>query len=391
MSFDMPTLQVKAEEQQEIVRSQQDVRVLKKAIASFTSLQFVKLLRVSDEDENALVAYIKRHEDIRRFVDLEWAPACSHGSRTIGNALLHANVPWSRFSSPMLSPQSAEFLSLHRPHSLSTLAARLTCLTLNFDGETDLDLKMSELSNLFRAVFTTAVDMQAVHVGFPISRPLSLRLDDVFHGVTWTKLVAFGIQSWKLDAEEIVNLALRHKDRLKGLRLRDVRLKDGSTWKEVLMMLRNSMHRLEWVSLRRIGYACQFDDALLAGGAEVPDDLPGSESDSDSSESEYDSVIGSSAFHHSTSASGSFTTNADQSDSEDESETEPEPEEANEMDFPSLNSPVTPASAPWCTCDRSSHLDPVENLDDDGYTIINTKRKAWEKWVVRRCPEHSNR
>ena len=160
----------------------------------------------------------------------------------------------------MLSPQSAEFLDLHRPHSLSTLAARLTCLTLHFDEETDLDLKMSELSNLFRAVFTAAVDMQAIHVGFPTSRLLSLRLEDVFHGVTWTKLVAFGVQSWKLDAEEIVNLALRHKDRLKGLRLRDVRLKDGSTWKDILVTLRNALHRLEWVSLRRIGYARQFDE-----------------------------------------------------------------------------------------------------------------------------------
>ncbi|KAK0330448.1 hypothetical protein LTR94_032805, partial [Friedmanniomyces endolithicus] len=105
---------------------------------------------------------------------------------------------------------------------------------------------MSELSDLFRTVFSTAVNMQAVHVGFPSHRPLTLRLKDVFHNVTWEKLVAFGVQGWKLDAEEIIDLALRHRERLKGLRLRDVLLKDGSAWKDVLSVLRDSMYRLEW-------------------------------------------------------------------------------------------------------------------------------------------------
>ncbi|KAK4545533.1 hypothetical protein LTR36_002883 [Oleoguttula mirabilis] len=389
ITFDPGNLRQKAEEQQQIIESQEDVRVLKKAIASFTSLQFVQLLRVTDEEDSAFLAYIRQHEDSRRFVDLQWAPACSHGSQTIGRALLHSNVPWSRFSSPMLSPQSAEFLALHRPQSLSTLAARLTCLTLHFDDGTDLDQKMSELSNLFRTVFTAAENMQAVHVGFPSHRPLNLRLEDVFHNVTWEKLVAFGIQGWKLDAEEIIDLALRHKDRLKGLRLRDVLLKDGSMWKDVLRTLRDSMYRLEWVSLRRIGYARHFDDLWLAAGAEVPDDPPPGESDSDTSESEHDPIVGPSTFHHA--ANGGYVSDPEQSGSDADSDEEPEPEENNEMEFPPLNSPDTPASAPWCNCSGRGHQESVEDLGDDGYTVSNTKRKAWEQWVVRRCPEHSER
>lgn len=389
MTFNLGNLRLKAEEQQQIIQSQEDVRVLKKAIASFTSLQFVQLLRVTDEEDSAFLAYIRQHEDSRRFVDLEWAPACSHGSQTIGTALLHANVPWSRFSSPMLSPQSAEFLALHRPQSLSTLAARLTCLTLHFDDGTDLDQRMSELSNLFRAVFTAADNMQAVHVGFPSHRPLNLRLEDVFHNVTWEKLVAFGIQGWKLDAEDIIDLALRHKDRLKGLRLRDVLLKDGSEWRDVLKPLRDSMYRLEWVSLRRIGYARHFDDLWLAAGAEVPDDPPPGESDSDTSESEHDPIVGPSTPYHA--ASASLVGDEEQSDSDVDSAEEPEPEEDNEMDFPPLNSPDTPASAPWCNCNGSSYQESFDDLGDDGYTVSNTKRKAWEQWVVKRCPEHSER
>ncbi|KAK5110920.1 hypothetical protein LTR62_005458 [Meristemomyces frigidus] len=394
LEFDISSLRQKAEEQQQIIRTHKDERILRKAIASFTSLQFVQLLRVSDAEDRALLQYIRQHEDLRRFVDLEWAPACSHGSQTIGSALLHSNVPWSRFSSPMLSPQSAEFLATHSPHSLPTLAARLTCLTLHFDDGTDLDQKMSELSGLFRTVFTTAVNMQAVHVGFPSHRPLSLRLEEVFHNVTWDKLVAFGVQGWKLDAEEIVDLALRHKDRLKGLRLRDVLLKDGSMWKDVLARLRESMHRLEWVSLRRIGYARHFDELWLAAGAEVPDDPPPGESDSEASEDDEipGTMLGSSTLTNG--AIEQFNDQEDDTDSDLDSDDELG-REANSMEFPPLNSPSTPATASWCNCNGKGHHDTSEDLDDDGttvgvdgYTIPNFKRKAWEKWVIRRCPEH---
>jgi len=388
-------LRQKVEEQRQIVDSEEDVRVLKKAIASFASLQFVQLLRLTDEEDRALLTYIHHHGDSRQL--LEWAPACSRGSRTIGTALLHSDVPWSRFSSPTLSPQSATFLAAYRPQSLSTLAARLTCLTLHFDDGNDLDQKMSELSDLFRTVFSTAVNMQAVHVGFPSHRPLTLRLKDVFHNVTWEKLVAFGVQGWKLDAEEIIDLALRHRERLKGLRLRDVLLKDGSAWKDVLSVLRDSMYRLEWVSLRRIGYARHFDEVWLAAGAEVPEDPPPGESDSDESAEDDEPIVGSSMGY--TATNGAVESDDEQSGSEMDSDDEREPEpESNDMDFPLLTSLDTPRSAPWCNCNGASHVGSVEDLNDDGhtvgddgYTIPNLKRKAWEKWVLRRCPDHSGR
>ena len=121
-------LKDKAYEQLWILKSGRDVEVLKSAIASFTSLQLVQLLRVTEEEDDRLLKYIHQHEDQR--LHLEWAQACSHSSKTIGEALLSAEVPWSRFSSPMLSPQSARFLTKSQPQSVRTLAARLTCLTL---------------------------------------------------------------------------------------------------------------------------------------------------------------------------------------------------------------------------------------------------------------------
>lgn len=377
-------LRRKAREQQQIIQSGEDVKALKTAIASFTSLQFVQLLRVTEEEDDKLLKYIHQHDEQRAL--LEWAPACSHSSRTIGEALLSAKVPWSRFSSPMLSPQSAKFLTKHPPRSVSMLAARLTCLTLHFDDGNDLDQKMGELSNLFETVFKTAEDMQAVHVGFPSHRPLSLPLEAVFHHVRWKKLVAFGIQGWKLHADEILDMAIRHRDRLKGLRLRDVYLKEGSMWKDVLGELRDSMHRLEWASLRRIGYAQLFDDLWRFAGGEIPDDPPPGLSDSESDDDDNEPLAGSSTFQHH--ANGHFSD--DDSDSNSDSDDERGPD-ANEMEFPDLNSPATPASAPWCNCSGHSYTDTAEDLGDDGGPINNSKRKAWEKWVVRRCPEHGER
>lgn len=373
------------------------MRVLKKAIASFTSLQHVQILRVQDEEDNALLTWIRQHDDASALWHLEWAPACSHGSQTIGAALLAADVPWTRFSSPMLSPQSAEFLATHKPPALPTLAERLTCLVLHFDDGSDLNQKMEELSPLFRTVFSAAINMQMVHVGFPMHRPLNLPLEDVFHGVTWPKLVAFGVQGWRLNAEEITNLALRHRERLKGLRLRDVMLKEGSRWKDVLAVLRDSMYRLDWVSLRRIGYAAHFDEQWL--GAEVPDDLPPGESESDSDEDmdhededDYH-CAGPSNYQHQPNGNyatyDSFHHSTDSEFGSEYTDSEHGPD-AHEMDFPPL-SPGTPASAPWCNCDGRSYPDSAEDLGDDGYSVSNTKRKAWERWVVRRCPEHSER
>lgn len=376
----------KVNEQKEILEKEIDARVLRKAIAAFTSLQHVQILRVQDQEDGILLSYIRQHDNLNQYVELKWAPACSHSTKTVGAALLASGSSFSRFSSPMLSPQSAIVLAESPAKSFLTLAERLTCLELHFDDGVDLDNKMRELSGLFKIVFTAAKNMQAVHVGFPSHRPLSLKLEELFHNVRWDKLLAFGIQAWRLDAEEIIALARRHRERLKGLRLRDVLLKEGSMWKEVLGFLRDEMLRLDWVSLRRIGYTKHFDEQW-ALGAEVPDDPPGIASESDDeSEEDWDphaDVNGEDAPHHNEDEDESDITDSDQEETDDE-----HGPEANELELPLL-SPDTPSSVPWCNCGRNSYPDSAEDLGDDGVFVSNAQRKLWEKWVVRRCPEHS--
>lgn len=377
----------KVNEQKEIVSTQEDARILKKAIAAFTSLQHVQILRLQDREDADLISYIRQNDQLSQLVELRWAPACAHSTKTIGAALLASRSPCSRLSSPMLSPQSALLAVNDPPYSFSVLAERLTCLELHFDDSADLDARMRELSPLARLIFNAAKNLQALHVGFPSYRHLNLRLEEIFHGIKWEKLVYFGIQAWRLDAEEIIGLARRHRERLRGLRLRDVLLKDGSRWRDVLEFLQQEMARLDWVSLRRIDYEKHYDEQYIMG-AEVPDgSLLGSDSSDESSDVEdewdrpgdHDSLDD---HHH----GDTFSIAETDSDAGTD-----EPEQGGDMDFPPL-SPDTPASVTWCNCNgRSALMNSPEALGDDGITVTYSQRKFWEKWTVGKCAEHSQK
>jgi hypothetical protein len=299
----------------------------------------------------------------------------------------------------MLSPQA--LCATTNSLTLSVLAERLTCLELHFDDGTDLDVRMRQLTSLSKAVFTAAKNIEAVHIGFPSHRPLTLRLEEIFHHIKWDKLQAFGIQGWRLHKDEIVGLTHRHRETLRGLRLRDVLLKDGSRWKDVLPHLRD-LSCLDWVSLRRIDYEKHFDEQWAFGlGAEVPDDLLGSSSDESSDwefdhdqddedplDDHYDSNSG-----HDPDGNGSEGSIANtDSDAETDAETD-EPEQGGTLHFPPM--PDTPASIVWCNCDSSNEhmdMDSVEALGDDGIMVTNQQRKFWEKWVVRKsCSEHHHK
>lgn len=198
------SLQRKANEQRDIISSGTDTRALKKAFKTFNSLQFVKLLPVAEEDDRRFREYVQVHGSLRAFINAYWAPALTHGSRTLGDALLQADAPWSRLYLPVESVESVEFLALRAQPSLSILAARLTCLTLVFDEGNDFEEDMGELSELFKKVFISAKNMQAVHIGFPRSRPVNLPLEAIFHNVKWEKVSALII-----SAKTVANLYRR--------------------------------------------------------------------------------------------------------------------------------------------------------------------------------------
>ena len=375
-SLDASYIKRKAEDQKSIVESGEDVRILHKAMAAFTSLQHVQILRVQDEADRYLLDLLQGREGSGApIVELKWTPACIHATKTIGEALMQTRSPFSRFSGPMMNTQSALVIKKSIPQTVSFLASRLTCLELHFDDGWDLNERMRELSDLFKTVFSAAKSLQALHIGFPSRLPIDIKLEDIFHNVQWERLRAFGIQAWRLDASEIINLARRHSKTLRGLRLRDVHLKEGSMWKDVLAMLRSEMELLDWVSLRRVDYSKHFDE-LWAGSMEVVDDPTAGASDSDN-EDDFPTQ---------------FNVSDDDIDSEEEdsdyhsdADTDHGPE-ANELAL-SLDTPV---SLPFCTCSRSSYPASADDLGDNGAYVLYHQRKLWEKWVVGRCPEHSS-
>jgi hypothetical protein len=315
------------------------------------------------------------------------------------------------------------------PGIFTDLVSRLVTIALHFgDGTEELDDLMRELAPLLSAGFQRARQLQSVHVGFPSSRPISIPLEDIFHGVAWTKLVCFGIQGWKLHASEIIAITSRHRNTLRGLRLRDVLLKDGSRWKDVLPRLRNDMTRLEWCSLRRIGYASHFDELASTQGAEIPDLFGGtsessesSEEDSDDMHDEEDTMEDSNttmsdidpASHLNGHVSEAPSSSADWSQSNghesDQDSTAPSTWSEHgddehvmagiQMEFPphvapehdAYARPELPSTSMFCNCG-----DPLFQLDleqagehsDNGGQITNRTRKLWEDWVIGRCPLH---
>ena len=276
----------------------------------------------------------------------------------------------------MMNPHSLLSLQRNIPQIFATLASGLTCLEIHFEDGRDLNERVLELSPYFNAVFSSATNLQAVHIGFPTRMPLDLTLEDVFHNVKWDKLRAFGIQAWRLEATEIIRLVRRHKKTLRGLRLRDVLLKEESVWKDVLFMLRMEMEQLDWVSLRRIDYSKHFDEiSELAGQSiEVLDDPPASGSESDEEDE--------------------FPNHFNDMDLDDESEGNDSDEVSNaDTDHgPDANefalSPDTPTSMPFCTCSRSAYPTSSDDLGDNGRFVTYQQRKMWEKWVCGRCAEH---
>lgn len=202
----------------------------------------------------------------------------------------------------------------------------------------------------------------------------------------YDQLLTFGIHGWNLNADDILNIALRHRERLKGLRLREVCLKEGSMWKDILGPLRDSMHRLEWLSLTDIGYVRHPEPVPGAEVSDEPLSSDGEMSSDETGDSDSPTAGPSNAPHI---ANGHTSDNED-ADMEDDTDSEDSDDnEANETEFVDPNSIDTPTSAPWCNCNGHTFPGTADDLDDDGYSMSRSKRRRWEKWVLRRCPEHS--
>ncbi|KAK6347292.1 hypothetical protein TWF696_007364 [Orbilia brochopaga] len=274
------------EEQRHLMNSGDDLRVLKKAMKSFRSLQQVQILSVLGEKDSKLLDLAENYDEWD-YVDCKWIPACQHAVDTMLQALNYGRPPVYSFVSPRLNPQSLLSLSPEvQVLGLSTWS-QLTYLKLNFNHMSDrdwyhtqLENKIVMLSDFFETLFRTAQNLTELHIGFFPASPLRLQLEQVFHGAVWPRLRIFGIECWRLTAEEIINKVNMHAHTLRGIRLASIYLKEDSYWKDLVVTLKSL--DLEWLSLDNIGYEKEFDSRTPA----MPlFNFPTDENDADDEES----------------------------------------------------------------------------------------------------------
>ena len=189
---------------------------------------------------------------------------------------------------------------------------------------------------------------------------------------------------WCLHAEEIIDLATRHREKLKGLRLRDVSLKGDSRWKDVLMTLKTEMEVLEWLSLRRVGYDNGPEEMMNGGGMEVSDDSTlDSSTDRHDGLSEEDVNDGPEAGPSENRPNG-HSGARDDFDDHHSSDGEDGPA-ANETEFPrAILTQQDPTPNRMRAGVKESFGSSEVNLEDNGKPVTRQQQKRWEEWVVRR-------
>lgn len=261
-------------DQTALIEKSSDLNSLKQALASFSSLRQIKLLRLQDRADEDILERL-RDRNTGEVLGLAWEPACSRAVRALGVALLGSSCRSVRFSGPQLSPEAA-LKMLHTPSiTISAVGERLTCLDITFHSTSAADLTsfMTQLSGVFRRFFSAAKNLMMINIGFPANSPVGVSLEDIFHHLQWDNLRSLGIQGWRLTSAEIIGILRRHQSPLRELRMPYVYLRDGSRWLEILCVLHHEMEDLERVDLRDINYANHFDTENM-NGVEVPPDSP---------------------------------------------------------------------------------------------------------------------
>ncbi|KAI9042629.1 F-box domain protein [Aspergillus affinis] len=245
-------------DQKYIVDRNQDLALLRGAIAAFPALKQVKLLRLQDEADEQLLGYL-RDQSLEENARLDWEPACTRAVTSLGVSLLESKRTEVNFVAPQISPEATVRLLQTPPTMLSALGARLTSLDVTFHAHTDMTTSMETLSHVFYEFFLAAKNLTAIHLGFPANLPLDLSLDRIFHRLQWRRLHTLSIQGWRLGSDEIIALIRRHRRPLRDLRLASVYLRAGGRWCDILSVLHDEMDLLERIDLSEINYAADFD------------------------------------------------------------------------------------------------------------------------------------
>lgn len=368
--------------------------MLSKAIKAFQGLQHIRVLQLTDDIDTAFLRHVNRNRgDVQPLVQLDWTRPFSRAIETLGHAV-------ASFGGRQLSQWSFRQIDTHRAGVLMnrwsptaiTIAKRTECLLLMFKEDSpddlSLDVKMQQISPLFRNFFTTSHNLVSIHIGFREDW-LSLPLEDIFHNLHLENLKIFSVVGWCLQGEEVIAFARRHKQRLVGIRV-GVLLKEGLWWKDVLPVLRNEMPKLRWLSLSKAGYTS--DRPVYHTAMDEDHDDPSEDSEDGSVGLGEDHAENEEQHDEDEEHDPDVDSEGDQG-GEDNADVESITDSASDLD-PVARGFITfslELAKPYvCTCTNIEHTYLVDDLGDDGQRVTVQQRHMWESWVVG-CPVHGKR
>lgn len=275
-------LRSRLEDQSFLIDTDHDLLLLRRALASFPSLQQIKLLRLQDGADEQLLQCIRNattsSEETTTKAEFNWEPACTRALTNLSLGLLGSPCNPIRFVGPHISvtPKTATLLQMPPSSALSVVGARLSSLGINFQStvttttnspsNTLQDAVTHSLPRTTTTFFeSTTQNLICLHLGFPAETPLTLPLEHIIPPtVRWKRLHTLSLQGWCLSATEISALLRRHRRQLRDVRLRNIYLHVGRSggqedagkgkWTDILSILRYEMDALERVELRGIDY-----------------------------------------------------------------------------------------------------------------------------------------
>ncbi|KKK21545.1 hypothetical protein AOCH_003222 [Aspergillus ochraceoroseus] len=371
---DFPAAQIhqtRLQDQLYILDEDHDLALLRRAIAAFSSLQQVKLLRLQDRADEELLDYI--HErSLDGMLGMDWAPACARAVTALGASLLASNCTSVRFVGPQISPEATVRLLQVPSATLSAVGARLTCLDITFHTKMDITLQMESLSRAFHDFFLAAKNLTTIHLGFATNAPLDLPLEHIFHCVQWKRLRTLSIQGWRLGSEEIIALIRRHRRQLCDIRLISIYLREGDLWRDVLSVLRNELDRVERIDLREINYASHIDTSTANGNGHSHGNGVGN-----GTTLAPESSIGIGNMPHPL----SIIVNRTNPDQVPRPPPSPPPPVLNTDHLSFVSRGTTRRSFPASTLEILSTLS-ANDLGDNGVSVRHEQRLFWEAWVL---------
>jgi hypothetical protein len=390
---------MRAMEQSDLRMSEEDLKSLTLALKSLQNLERLRLFRVMDENDQEYFKYLCYNNGQQY---LSWRHACEHAMETLIAAFLASDSPANIFDCRFLDirPPTSEGQTARLPYAsepLKMALGRLKGLLLRLvsDNGSTMNSRVDWLSNYCKQLLPFTENLSGLHIAF--ERVVSIPLHDVFHDMSWHSIKYIGVHLWSLDGDELVRLLLRLPT-LRSVRLRQVYLEEGDhklRWKDVLKEIKQNL-TLDWISLFGIGYgdggrapyyvedeSSESEYHLPSSDDEHEDEGHlSSEDDNEGDEHEPQTfVIGN--IH----GDDDDDSDASESDESEESQTEGNDIEDDHYNIPdaAMEPPASPehigiSTSQICDCER--------DIGDDVPFINKLKWQDWERWTVKRCPNH---